>query len=505
MEIEPAGKALRRARRSVCRDAKIPCLQSSGARQASKARSGIWQADRSGAALLMGALILLVFVVVDFAANEKQYRDLAGQSDRAHAIIDAAQDALSALKDAETGQRGFLITMKPAYLEPYNSGARAWPHEISELKRLTSGDAALSRLVSGMSEDGDLKIRGLQRTIEQAQAGKRDQAIAAVDMGRGKQRMDMIRGIAGEIVAREEAEFARFARLALESEMHTRWSVEAAAAALFLLTLTGTMLLWREIARERLLAEDLEKSEARYRTLAESLEEQVQARTRELQNLNEELQAFTYSVSHDLRAPLRAIDGFSSILVEDYGEKLDEGAHELLGRIRRGVRRMSQLIQSLLDLSRATRGELKKQRVGISDLAASVIEGLRQANPERRVDVSIEPGLMVEGDPNLIRIVLENLLSNAWKFSSRREMARIEFAAASQNGLREFFVRDNGAGFDAAQAGRLFKPFQRLHSESEFEGSGIGLATALRIVRRHGGSIRAESSKNGGATFYFSI
>jgi signal transduction histidine kinase len=224
-----------------------------------------------------------------------------------------------------------------------------------------------------------------------------------------------------------------------------------------------------------------------------------------LQNVNEELQAFTYSVSHDLRAPLRAIDGFSAILVEDHADKLDEGARELLGRIRRGVRRMSQLIQSLLDLSRATRAELRKQTVKISDMAASVIEGLRHANPERKVEVSIEPGLTAEGDPNLIRIVLENLLSNAWKFSSRREMARIDFGAVFHDGGREFFVRDNGAGFDAAQAARLFKPFQRLHSESEFEGSGIGLATAQRIVRRHGGAIRAESNKNGGATFYFSI
>jgi signal transduction histidine kinase len=202
---------------------------------------------------------------------------------------------------------------------------------------------------------------------------------------------------------------------------------------------------------------------------------------------------------------LRAIDGFSAILVEDHGEKLDEAAHELLGRIRRGVRRMSQLIHSLLDLSRATRTELRKQTVGISHIAASVIEGLRHANPERKVEVSIEPGLTAEGDPNLIRIVLENLLSNAWKFSSQREMARIDFGAVSHDGKREFFIRDNGAGFDAAQAARLFKPFQRLHSESEFEGSGIGLATAQRIVRRHGGAIRAESNKNDGATFYFSI
>jgi len=474
--------------------------------QSSRARGpGRWQADRSGAALLIGALIILIFIVVDFATNEKEYRDLAGESDHAHTIIDAAQNALSALKDSETGQRGFLITMNPSFLEPYNLGTREWTKNLDNLERLTSGDTALSGLVSQLSQEGAAIERGLAERIQLAQSGQRNQAITPAQTGSEKQRMDAARRLTSAIVAREEAEFSRLGHLALATEARTRLSVEAAAAIFFLLTFAGCILLWREIARERLLAEHLEKSEARYRTLTESLEEQVQMRTRELQNVNEELQAFTYSVSHDLRAPLRAIDGFSAILVEDHGDKLDEEARELLGRIRRGVRRMSQLIQSLLDLSRATRAELRKQTVGISHIAASVIEGLRHANPDRKVEVSIEPGLMAEGDPHLIRIVLENLLSNAWKFSSRQETARIDFGAVSHDGSREFFVRDNGAGFDAAHAGRLFKPFQRLHSESEFEGSGIGLATAQRIVRRHGGTIRAESSRNGGATFYFSI
>ena len=267
--------------------------------------------------------------------------------------------------------------MNPSYLGPYDSGIRAWTQNVNELMRLTSGDAPLSGLVSHLSEEGSAKLQELKRTVELAQSGRRDQAIAAVDTGRGKQRMDTARRITSEILTREEADFMRFNRLALETEKRTRWSVEAAAALLFLMTLLGSLLLWREIARERLLAEDLEKSEARYRGLAESLEQQVETRTRELQHLNEELQAFTYSVSHDLRAPLRAIDGFSSILLEDHGDKLDESAQEFIGRIRRAVRRMSQLIQSLLDLSRATRAELKIQSVPISKLAASVIEGLK--------------------------------------------------------------------------------------------------------------------------------
>jgi signal transduction histidine kinase len=480
-------------------------LQSSRTRQAHHAGPGRRQAGRSGVALLVTALIVLIFVVVDFAMNQAEFQRLSDQSDHAHKIIDTAQNALSALKDAETGQRGFILTLNPAYLEPYGAGLMQWENMKNALGSLTQNDAAVHGLVKRLFEAAAAKIDELASTIAMARRGQKTEAIDRVETGYGRHVMAEARRLSAEIVIREEADFARFARLARQSERRTRWSVEAAAAALFLLTLAGSLLLSREISRERLLAANLEHSETQYRELAASLEEQVEERTRELQNVNEELQAFTYSVSHDLRAPLRAIDGFSLILLEDNGESIDPTGQDLLARIRRGVKRMSQLIQSLLDLSRATRVELRKQPVAISDLATSVIEDLRQASPERNVEVSIEPGLAAEGDPHLLRIVLENLLSNAWKFSSRTEGARIDVGSSKNGGAHEFFVKDNGSGFDPAYAEKLFKPFQRLHLESEFEGTGIGLTTAQRIVRRHGGAIRAESGGGSGATFYFSV
>jgi signal transduction histidine kinase len=441
----------------------------------------------------------------DFALNQAEFQRLSDQSEHAHAVVDATQNALSALKDTETGQRGFLLTMNSSYLGPYVSGLRQWRDMEDSLKNLTRDDPAPREMIHAFFEAGAAKIDELAQTIAMARRGARPQAMARVETGYGRQRMDEARRLSSAIITREEADFTRYTRRAAETEKRTRVSVEAAAGVLFLLTLTGALLLRREISRERLLAEDLERSQGKYRKLAGSLEQQVEERTRELQNLNEELQAFTYSVSHDLRAPLRVIDGFSLILLEDYGENVDAAGQDLLARIRRGVKRMSQLIQSLLDLSRATRVEIRKQPVGISEIAASVLEDLRQVSPERNVEVSIEPGLTAEGDPDLIRIVLENLLSNAWKFSSRTEAACIDVGFTANGGAREFFVRDNGAGFDRAYAQKLFRPFQRLHLESEFEGNGIGLATAQRIVRRHGGAIRAESDKGTGATFYFSL
>lgn len=474
--------------------------------QGARSRIERGRAAGGGAALLITALVLLIYVVVDFSVVDARYRGLNEQSDRAHAMVDATQNALSALKDAETGQRGFLITLDPAYLRPYGNAITAWADNIASLKSLASDSPDALGLVEQLARAGSAKFTEMAATVDHARNGQRAAALARVETGYGKRVMDEARRISGEIISREESEFSRLQQQVRRTETTARWRIEAVTALLFLLTFAGTILLNKEIARERLLTRDLEQSERKYRDLAESLEDQVEERTRELRILNEELQSFSYSVSHDLRAPLRAIDGFSQMLVEDYQEKLDAPGRELLQRVRRGAKRMGHLIQSLLDLSRAGRVELQMQDVSISDIAESVVQDLRQAAPDREVRISIQPGLTAKGDPHLITIVLENLLSNAWKFTSRTAQPQIEVGAAySETGEREFFIGDNGPGFDPAYAARLFKPFQRLHSESEFEGTGIGLATAQRVVRRHGGTMRAESNIGKGATFYFTL
>lgn len=248
------------------------------------------------------------------------------------------------------------------------------------------------------------------------------------------------------------------------------------------------------------------RAEARVHALNRTLEARVALRTRELSQANQELEAFAYSVSHDLRAPLRAIDGFSRILGEKYADRLDESGSGYLARVRKAAARMGDLIDALLKMSRVTRSELKHESVDLSRVANELIEELRMGDAQREVEVRIEPGLQVVGDAPLLRNLLGNLLGNAWKFTRDRSPALIEFGTAqAPGGGREFFVRDNGTGFPQAYVDKLFRPFQRLHSVEDYAGHGIGLASVKRIVERHGGTIRAEGREGEGATFYFTL
>jgi PAS domain S-box-containing protein len=219
---------------------------------------------------------------------------------------------------------------------------------------------------------------------------------------------------------------------------------------------------------------------------------------------NRELETFSYSVAHDLRAPLRSIDGFSQALMEDYADRLDGEGIDHLRRVRGSAQHMGRLIDDLLALSRVARQEMLREVVDLSALAREVVGRLKQANPERRVEVTIQDGLTARADARLMGVAFDNLLGNAWKFTSQKAHARVELGQ-SPDGERPFFVRDNGAGFDMEYSARLFTAFQRLHKESEFEGTGIGLATVQRIVHRHGGRIWAEAKIDEGATFYFTL
>jgi light-regulated signal transduction histidine kinase (bacteriophytochrome) len=245
----------------------------------------------------------------------------------------------------------------------------------------------------------------------------------------------------------------------------------------------------------------LKQAEEKILTLNQDLE----LRARELEATNKELEAFSYSVSHDLRSPLRAIDGFGQALLDDCSEQLDHQGKAHLARIRAASQRMAQLIDDLLNLSRVTRTAIEYRPVNLSLVAESILGALQKADPQRRVDIVVAPNLTAAGDERLLRLTMENLLGNAWKFTANRPEARIEFGAIQNGDMPAYYVRDNGAGFDMAYRDKLFAPFQRLHSMKEFEGTGVGLATVQRIIHRHGGRVWAEAQVDRGATFYFTL
>jgi PAS domain S-box-containing protein len=246
-------------------------------------------------------------------------------------------------------------------------------------------------------------------------------------------------------------------------------------------------------------------AEEALQTLARELEERVRERTAQLEAANRELEAFSYSVAHDLRAPLRSIDGFSQALLEDYGDRLDEVGRDYLQRVRAASQRMAELIDDLLQLSRITRQPLSTEEVDVSALALEVGRELQRQHPERAVDLRVQPGVVARADRKLLAVALQNLLGNAWKFTAPRPQAVVEFGVVRTDGGAACFVRDNGVGFDMRYADKLFAPFQRLHRPSEFPGTGIGLATVQRVVARHGGRVWAEAEVDRGATFYFTL
>ena len=248
------------------------------------------------------------------------------------------------------------------------------------------------------------------------------------------------------------------------------------------------------------------RAEARVHALNRTLEARVALRTRELSQANQELESFAYSVSHDLRAPLRAIDGFSRVLGERYGDRLDDSGRDYLARVRKAASRMGELIDALLKIARVTRGELKIERVDLSRMALEVVDELRAGDAGHAPQVDIAPGLQADADAALVRNLLVNLLGNAWKFTRGTDAARIELGGTARpDGTMEFHVRDNGAGFSQEYVDKLFRPFQRLHAQEQFAGHGIGLASVKRIVERHGGTIRAEGREGQGATFRFTL
>jgi signal transduction histidine kinase len=444
--------------------------------------------------LLAGVLLWTVSGLIQAQEKARHYQAALTRLERVRLLF----------IDRETGLRGYLLTREPVFLEPYHAAGQRLPLALEELAQGLSAEPeqrAWMEAVRGGWRDWE-RVADLQlSTFHQDR-----EWLDLVRSGTGKSRMDALRLTLDTI----NAELLRRATLqGLEAERAGRGVL--LAGGVWTLAV-GLLLAWLSRRQLITLARDYDASLARVRSQTEALrasearlESRVAQRTHELTAANKELESFSYSVSHDLRSPLRAIDGFAQALREDEGERLSAEGLRLLTRLQGAATRMGQLIDDLLQLSRVTRAELKREPVDLSALAASVLQELRQREPGRDVTCSLQQGLTAQGDSRLLRVLLENLLGNAWKFTSKRSGAVIELFSETAGGLTHYAVRDNGVGFDMAYAGKLFSPFQRMHKPSEFPGTGIGLATVQRIVHRHGGEISALATPGGGATFRFTL
>ncbi|MBN9500158.1 MAG: CHASE3 domain-containing protein [Armatimonadetes bacterium] len=394
----------------------------------------------------------------------------------------ACEALMSTMNDAETGQRGYLLTKNDAFLVPYNRAFDKYPADIKRLQDSAQKLGLPNEHFNDIERIAHARMQSLSDTI----ASSRRSPTGAVDFDairRGKQLMDRFRA---EIETIKTQISKQVDKLKSDAQTNSRSAVRTNAVS----TLAGIVLSTAAFFFAlRLIRKRLELQEIRARTTSD-LERQVKLRTAELKHANDEMEAFSYSVSHDLRAPRRELD--------------DEGK-EAIHRIKFSCRKMSDLIDDLLVLSRVTRGEMKPEEIDLSTLVADIMGEIRQQADRKDVMIEIESGVMATADRRLTRVLLENLLRNAWKFTGKNEQTTIRFGRTHNQQGKVCFVQDNGVGFDPEYSTKIFLPFQRLHRDQEFEGSGIGLAIVHRIVERHGGRIWAEGEPNKGATFYFAL
>lgn len=428
-------------------------------------------------------------------------------------VINQVEGIMSSAKDAETGNRGFLITGDEAYLAPYDSGIKEIPREMDRFATLTADNPTQQAQVMEMRAVLEQRLSLLQQGINLRRSGQDDGIHAMIVSGTGKLQMDHLRYIADTM---EDEERRLLALRVTEAKLASR-DARSTLGIATLLDFLLIILMFRHFVRERTLrlaSEEMserlaisrmetETKAAEVQALNKTLEERVRVRTAELETTNRELEAFSYSVSHDLRAPLRTIDGFSLALEEDYAAVVGAEGKDYIRRVRGGVQRMGELIDALLQLSRITRSAITRERFDLSELAATVAAELREQNGDREITFNIEGGLEADADPSLLHVALENLLGNAVKFSAKVPHALIEFGWDTEQ--KAWFVRDNGAGFDMYYSEKLFNAFNRLHGDKDFKGSGIGLATVARVIRRHHGTIWADSVVHHGATFWFTL
>ncbi len=460
---------------------------------------------------LMGATIVLLLNTW-LAANALRVL-INAQFWQSHTleVISQTEALVAQVRTAESAARGYVLTGSPIFEQQYTSSRNQIQESTVHLQRLTADNASQQVRI------GDLKTRIASKmaALEAGLAVRKVQPQGMIDptllgpiMQDTPDRMDIVQGTIREIEGEEQRLLDQRIKDSGSARTEVWASFTLAFVLDFLLVIAAFQQLMRASRDRERIAAGAERIDTLNRELTvvnEELESRVQQRTKELEASNQELEAFSYSVSHDLRAPLRTIDGFSLALEEDFADKLDAQGRDYITRVRNGVQRMGTLIDSLLRLSRVTRSDLDREQVDLSQLASLVLSELELGEPGRKVTWIVQPGVIAEADARLMRVAFENLIGNAWKFTAKTPDATIAFGSSRADGKTVYFVRDNGAGFDMQYVDRLFTAFQRLHGERDFKGSGIGLATVLRTIRRHQGSIWAEAEPGKGATFFFTL
>ncbi|MGI4755798.1 MAG: sensor histidine kinase [Janthinobacterium lividum] len=428
-------------------------------------------------------------------------------------VIGQNDHLMVSVSNAESAARGFVITGKESVLGTFQESERALPQEVQRFKALSADNLVQQANIAEAEGIIVGRMDLLRQLITTRRSGGFEAAQAVANTGRGATESAKLR----TIIARMDMEERRLLLDRAETARRDGRRVFSAiglACVLDLLMIAFVTFYFVEERTLRLASQEdaerialaraqAERSAEEVRILNAELEGRVRERTAELEATNRELEAFSYSVSHDLRAPLRTIDGFSLALQEDYAEAVDAVGRDYIQRVRTGVQRMGQLIDSLLQLSRITRAEVSREPVNVAKLAESVAANLQEENQDRNLSFHITSGPEQTADPKLVQVALENLLGNAVKFTARVPVAEISFGWDAE--ASAWRVSDNGAGFDMHYAHKLFNAFNRLHGDKDFKGSGIGLATVARVVRRHGGRIWASSTVDHGASFWFTL
>lgn len=434
----------------------------------------------------LASAVLLSVAVLSYRSILRTTTDEAWVA-HTHFVREELDALLADLTEAQASERSYILIHDESYSASFEDALTRVHNHVESIRDLTPDNPHQQSSLKKLEPLLAARKMQMQRAMSSRRTGGLNAAIANEANNDSRETMADIREVISTMLQEESHLLAIRAAAAEINSRRMKTIILLGYGLAFVFLIAASVVIHREMEKRRLV------------------EKIVARRSVELEAANKELEAFCYSVSHDLRAPLRGIDGFSQALLEDYGNKLDSSAREFLQRIRAGTQRMGVLIDDLLNLSRFTRIEMQRQATDLSEIGRAVAAELRQSQPRRDVEIVIAPQLQGEGDPRLMRVVLENLLGNSWKFTSKQSHARIEFGRTENNGSSAFYVRDNGAGFDPAYSARLFGAFQRLHGITEFPGSGVGLATVQRIIHRHGGSIWAESAVGEGATFYFTL